>query len=213
MPDCARLLLACLTCGPSFQGPAATWAEREAACCALLHLQLGFPLDLYAPNEHIQLYWYCHYLLDCQQRAGTYLHNAHPQPRPSSPAGKRAGSSAGGRAGKHLRSGRTPSGGSSGGSSAGAVLGSEEQTALRELEVSGWVGTCWAWWVRDLLPLPSTSPRMLISAHVCSLNQALPPHSCLLLPAAAGAGCRAADVPGNVPRRHWPAAAGLHRRA
>lgn len=35
------------------QGPAATWAEREAAGCALLHYQLGFPLDLYTPLEYL----------------------------------------------------------------------------------------------------------------------------------------------------------------
>lgn len=45
------------TARPLFQGPAATWAEREAAGCALLHLQLGWPLELYAPYEHLQLYW------------------------------------------------------------------------------------------------------------------------------------------------------------
>ena len=39
------------------QGPAATWAEREAAGCALLHFQLGLPLELYAPHEFLQLYW------------------------------------------------------------------------------------------------------------------------------------------------------------
>ena len=42
----------------TLQGPAATWAEREAAGCALLHLQLGWPLDLYAPCEFLQLYWW-----------------------------------------------------------------------------------------------------------------------------------------------------------
>ncbi len=37
--------------------------ESEAAGSQLLHLQLGFPLDLYAPAEFVTLYWYCDYLL------------------------------------------------------------------------------------------------------------------------------------------------------
>lgn len=132
--------LLCLPSAPSPQGPAATWAEKEAACCALLHLQLGFPLELYAPCEHIQLYWYCHYLLDCQQRTGTYLHNAHPQPPPPLPRGKRgAAGGSGGGGGKPQRGGRGLGGvsGSPGISAGAGVVCQEEQLALRELEVSG----------------------------------------------------------------------------
>ncbi|KAL6771768.1 hypothetical protein ACKKBG_A27750 [Auxenochlorella protothecoides x Auxenochlorella symbiontica] len=39
------------------------WVESEAAGSQLLHLQLGFPLNLYAPAEFVTLYWYCDYLL------------------------------------------------------------------------------------------------------------------------------------------------------
>lgn len=52
-----RLRSLCCASADLIQGPAATWAEREAAGCALLHLQLGWPLDLYAPHEFLQLYW------------------------------------------------------------------------------------------------------------------------------------------------------------
>lgn len=43
------------------------WVEAEAAGCELLHLQLGFPLELYAPHEYAGVYWYSDYLLLARQ--------------------------------------------------------------------------------------------------------------------------------------------------
>ncbi|KAL4459016.1 hypothetical protein ABPG75_013881 [Micractinium tetrahymenae] len=100
------------------QGPGAAWAEREAACCALLHLQLGFPLELYAPHEMVQLYWYCNYLLGCQLHLTRLLHAGAPPPAPP-----KRGAAAGGRG----RGGR-------GGGAAAAQRSAEEAAAARELE-------------------------------------------------------------------------------
>jgi hypothetical protein len=110
------------------QGPAAAWAEREAAGCALLHLQLGFPLDLYAPCEYLPMYWYCNYLLECQYRLGRMLHGSAPQPQPQPQPRSRGGR--GGSLGKS----RGHSGG--GGVGAGGQMSASEQVvAAREVEV------------------------------------------------------------------------------
>lgn len=39
------------------QGPNAVWTEKECASTLLQHLQLGFELDLYAPEEFCMLFW------------------------------------------------------------------------------------------------------------------------------------------------------------
>lgn len=115
------------------QGPAATWAEREAAWCALLHLQLGFPLDLYAPHEMVQLYWYSNYLLGCELHLTRLLHAGAPPP-PLTP--RRGGGTAGGRGRGH------------GGGAVVAQRTADEAATARELEVgvAGWgqpVGAGW----------------------------------------------------------------------
>ncbi|KAK9901701.1 hypothetical protein WJX75_009287 [Coccomyxa subellipsoidea] len=44
------------------QGPCGCWVEKECASMLLQHLQLGFELDVYAPEEYCMLFWYCDFL-------------------------------------------------------------------------------------------------------------------------------------------------------
>jgi hypothetical protein len=39
------------------QGPCGCWVEKECASMLLQHLQLGFELDVYAPEEYCMLFW------------------------------------------------------------------------------------------------------------------------------------------------------------
>ena len=42
---------------PSVQGPNACWVEKECCSVLLQHLQLGFELGLYCPEELCMLFW------------------------------------------------------------------------------------------------------------------------------------------------------------
>ena len=46
--------------------PLSSWLEHLAATCMLLHLMLGFELDLYDSTELCMVYWYCDYLMTAQ---------------------------------------------------------------------------------------------------------------------------------------------------
>ena len=46
--------------------PLSSWLEHLAATCMLLHLMLGFELDLYDSTELCMVYWYCDYLMTVQ---------------------------------------------------------------------------------------------------------------------------------------------------
>lgn len=46
--------------------PLSSWLEHLAATCMLLHLMLGFDLDLYDSTELCMVYWYCDYLMAAQ---------------------------------------------------------------------------------------------------------------------------------------------------
>ncbi|CAL8468026.1 g7565 [Coccomyxa elongata] len=48
--------------GSDPQGPCGCWVEKECASMLLQHLQLGFELDVYAPEEYCMLFWYCDFL-------------------------------------------------------------------------------------------------------------------------------------------------------
>lgn len=46
--------------------PLTSWLDHLAATCMLMHLMLGFDLDLYDPTELCMIYWYCDYLLQAR---------------------------------------------------------------------------------------------------------------------------------------------------
>ena len=57
----------CRESGHAFpDNPLSSWLEHLAATCMLLHLMLGFDLDLYDSTELCMVYWYCDYLMTAQ---------------------------------------------------------------------------------------------------------------------------------------------------
>jgi hypothetical protein len=186
------------------QGPAAAWAEREAAGCALLHLQLGFPLDLYSPCEYLQLYWYCDYLLDCQYRLGRILHAAAPPPPPRAAPSPKRGSA-------------KPRGGRGGGQAAAA----EAAGAAREVEVGrgGQLPRCFPMSLTHNGVALQLRPRLGAAdcgwcnhpkGSSCSRLLLVPDLPCTTFPAASAVGDRAPPGAGHVSRRHRPPPAGPH---
>lgn len=51
------LLRHCCCCCCCLQGPLATWVESETAWVMVVHLLMGFELQLYEPADYTMIYW------------------------------------------------------------------------------------------------------------------------------------------------------------